>query len=565
MGVLIPNGVRRNPVSTAVWLASKRRNALRNEYIYGPTPPFGSVVYYDFAQENLANAVKELVNKQSVLISARASNANIIQSRDGSVITYGENEPAFNIGTGLRVEGEATNLITYSEDFTQWMLRGSAQVLSNTELAPDGTNTAALIRVSNQLVDDIRLSLGVVFTPDATIKPSLWIKPVSTSGLITVLQQAGGAIYGKMDGDVSSLPSGWARITDDSKYLNNTVPWVASTTGSGGLLISTGNSGDTIDILVWGAQIEESEFMSSYIKTTGMAATRAASNEQIPCLVEKGVWLDSPSDNGGANPCVLGNYNVGAYGGGVSAGTMTFLRDGGAETAGKYEGLLDSAFSGAVVTAIDTGSKVKGTFSNSNTFVFQLLKGSADDFKYPAKLRIDFTTSDYFTGDFPTDTTTVGNLRDAAGDDVPSLGVAEQWPANDFTLDIRFKYLGQRDTSSPIIAESTVDSDNRFVIFKNDVALNRVQCLLRVGGVSVNATANLPSDIDIGDEVLTSITLSGGSLTNQTENITKGESITANALTASAVPWTNTLQLFTTPSLFAYINADVKTITLRPL
>jgi hypothetical protein len=176
---------------------------------------------------------------------------------------------------GLLLEPQRTNFCLRSEEFDSWIRRGSASITPNVEIAPDGQMTADLISGISTSTNDIYLTSSG-HTASAALSPSIFLKRVSTSGLI-YLQNSANPSIGRWSVNLSLLSNTWERITADHPAVTIINPWTATGAGLAGILI-TGQSGDPLSFHLWGAMLEQASFASSYIKTEAAQVTRAADN-----------------------------------------------------------------------------------------------------------------------------------------------------------------------------------------------------------------------------------------------------------------------------------------------
>jgi len=162
---------------------------------------------------------------------------------------------------GLLVEESRTNLLTYSEDFSSYDTVGTVTRTGDYTLAPDGSLSAtrAVFATSNA-----SSQLFKVFSSSATTySTSMWIKSNTVNGNMR---------FGFYDGsnvltDVISITTEWTRF-EASKTL------LASAGSRGVWLYPNGN---ITDVSIWGAQVEQGSFPTSYIPSnSGSTTTRSA-------------------------------------------------------------------------------------------------------------------------------------------------------------------------------------------------------------------------------------------------------------------------------------------------
>ena len=184
---------------------------------------------------------------------------------------------------GLLVEEARTNVVTYSEDFTQWS-QSQVTISANAIEAPDGTLTA------DKTVEDQTNNYHYAernFTGVGSYTYSIFVKAAerkyagihiydgsSAKGCSIDLETGTlGTPYGGATASATSFPDGWWRLSV-----------AVTTTGSGKAVVysSTSNAlatylGDGASgVYIWGAQVEAGSFPTSYIPTAGSTVTRAA-------------------------------------------------------------------------------------------------------------------------------------------------------------------------------------------------------------------------------------------------------------------------------------------------
>ncbi len=157
----------------------------------------------------------------------------------------------------LLLEPASTNLLTYSQDFTQWAT--NATITPNAAISPDGTQNATLFSHSGGSFPQVALS-GITFVSGADYVPSLYVKSDGT----TQVQHS--LLVNNVV--VNFTPTNeWVRISD----------LIVSPDTSGSFVIAQ-NSGSAVaaSFYIWGAQLEAGSYATSYIPTSGSSQTRAA-------------------------------------------------------------------------------------------------------------------------------------------------------------------------------------------------------------------------------------------------------------------------------------------------
>jgi hypothetical protein len=202
---------------------------------------------------------------------ARSGSATRV-NESGLIETVGNNVPRLDYSNGgcpsLLLEPERTNLITYSEDFSQsdWSIFDVSKS-ANSVVSPDGTLNGARItalsgtnRVFQQLVtvsaDPIN---NRVFTGSIYIKSS----SVTSCFLRVGLATSNNAI---------TISNEWQRF--EAQYT------LGATFTAVRLGIVLNNEGDEVDVAF--GQVEQGIYAASYIPTSGSAATRIT--DELPLI-----------------------------------------------------------------------------------------------------------------------------------------------------------------------------------------------------------------------------------------------------------------------------------------
>jgi len=219
----------------------------------------------------------------------RASGGSYVGA-DGLIKYAGVNEARFDHdpetgeSLGLLVEESRTNLLRRSEEFETAWIPTNVTISADAIIAPNGTLTA------DKLVETI--DNGVHATSQGTVTSGLaYVFSVyAKAGERTRMQISGlGAEgqgfftdYNLSTGIVSSAPPGSQMIAVGNGWYRCTLVITASATVGVVIRIrdASGNNiytGDvTKGIYLWGAQLEQGSFPTSYIPTEGSTRTRAA-------------------------------------------------------------------------------------------------------------------------------------------------------------------------------------------------------------------------------------------------------------------------------------------------
>jgi hypothetical protein len=188
-----------------------------------------------------------------------------------------EDEPRFDYTGGgcpaLLMEPARTNLIEQSEyfDHTSWIDTSATRDITVTQVSettPDGGSVAYKIQgtaLTHQLAALNTIVIGDVVTN------SIYVKRVSGTGDVRLRDVENvGTLFSL------SAADGWKRI--------DVTTTATSTNGRFYVNLET----YTDEILVWGAQQEKSDFVTSYIPTYGSSATR---DQDVTAELEHGITM----------------------------------------------------------------------------------------------------------------------------------------------------------------------------------------------------------------------------------------------------------------------------------
>jgi hypothetical protein len=196
--------------------------------------------------------------------------------------------PALDYSDGgcptLLLEPQSTNLITYSEDFdnSAWN-KGNTTISANSLTSPKGDLTA------DKLVENATTNTHFILETGGTVSSietfSVFAK---ANGRNWILLQSGGNSISSFDlsngvigsnqnctPKIEDYGSGWYRCSISftrTVNTNNIIGLLQSDSSSLTSYLGDGTSG----VYIWGAQVEEQSYATSYIPTSGATATRVA-------------------------------------------------------------------------------------------------------------------------------------------------------------------------------------------------------------------------------------------------------------------------------------------------
>tara|TARA_R100000544_G_scaffold20565_1_gene10007 strand:- start:17082 stop:18452 length:1371 start_codon:yes stop_codon:yes gene_type:complete len=256
----VPNTLSAQPAGTVV--APNTLSALDAQPLPRTLCPlvsldFANDLYAQYGQgKNLADIATFTRASTGTFINRQLNNLNqweyFVDTAANDVLRR-EYNPETGENLGALIEGGSTNLALYSEQFDNaaWVKSGVA-VTPNYGIAPDGTQNA------NRLIfDGVDKRILQSFTLGNASTASFWVK--GNAGETIRVAVPNGAAENK------TLTGKWQRVENRNGVAG----------GASEMNLSTFGGATARDMLVWGAQLEELPFASSYIPTLAAPVVRA--------------------------------------------------------------------------------------------------------------------------------------------------------------------------------------------------------------------------------------------------------------------------------------------------
>jgi hypothetical protein len=201
-----------------------------------------------------------------------------------------DHDPETGESLGLLVEESRTNLLLSSEKFDNASWSNNTYVTPNTAASPDGTTTADTLAISTA---GVWLFQDVTILSGATIAFSVFAKEATTSWVVIRMSDPPQTSYrdiwfdlsngsiGTESGTGSEVATGIGSIKQfDNGFYQISGIFTTSGLTTARIRIATVNADASFtragSVYLWGAQLEEGSFPTSYIPTEGSTVTRAA-------------------------------------------------------------------------------------------------------------------------------------------------------------------------------------------------------------------------------------------------------------------------------------------------
>lgn len=215
--------------------------------------------------------------------ATRVNSAGFIELMEGNIPRFGYN-PSTLAAQGLLIEEQRTNLFFQSEDFTtgSWA-KTNVTITANTAISPSGVMNASTL-TGNSVNNEHRVFQNI--TVSTAVAFSVFAKK-GTNDFLQLRTNNVASGYANFDlnlGTTSAFAGATSSIEiyKDGWYKCVMLSPAAAVTNLSYNLVTSLSAGRgqqvvlTTSVYIWGAQLEQDSFASSYMPTAASQVTRAA-------------------------------------------------------------------------------------------------------------------------------------------------------------------------------------------------------------------------------------------------------------------------------------------------
>jgi len=257
-----------------------------------------------------------------------------LQTAGNNVARFDHN-PTTGESLGLLIEESRTNLLIYSEDFSNanWN-KLTTSITSNTIIAPDGTLTGDKIIPDNgssthYIYESMTVSTGNDYVASVYAKKGEYdyirinnrVDDLSRQTWFNLSNGTVGTVQSGLTASIQDVGNGWYRCSVVASVTSSTTAtmYITPVNADNTTYISSpdGYSG----IFIWGATYEQGSFPTSYIKTTGSQVTRSA-DDAVMNNIDTSDWYKFSGYSFYAEGNFNGGFNVNVGSRGILGATQ---------------------------------------------------------------------------------------------------------------------------------------------------------------------------------------------------------------------------------------------------
>jgi hypothetical protein len=240
---------------------------------------------FDFLSATLSN---KIAISRAGATATQVNSLGLIEAVPADTARF-DYDPITLLCKGLLIEESRVNLWTYSEDFNQntaW-LKTAASITVDATTSPDGSvNADKIIRNSGATSVQNLVRVSPTGFPNTVHAASIFVKKAEWKGFLIFARNSNDTATSSFidletktttinnhNVTIENFKDDWIRV----KSLHRTSSGTLNVYYSPLLSVSDNGTGDgSSGIYIWGGQLEESDFHTSYVSTVASTVTRNA-------------------------------------------------------------------------------------------------------------------------------------------------------------------------------------------------------------------------------------------------------------------------------------------------